>query len=669
MPAMGPQPSLPKRRIYLFSIGLYLLLWLAELLSKVIAVRREYTGDVVKSALIKKIGEALKLFGFDAFVYALTLVLIYALFALLNGHYAHLVAGRLRRRGPAWERNAPGLALLAVNGVFIFAVYALNSTLYPASGLAILGSVREHPGSDAFLKIAALVLLGLFLLGFVIVDLRYARKGAKVVTLGVWIILLLAPLDPGYLARRLFAGKPRAVNAGPNVILIGLDSLNPRHTGHAGYPLKITPNVDAFLAENTVFNNCYTPIARTFPAWYSILTGQYPRTSGVRLNLIKRKYIRSTGPGLARILKSQGYTTLHFTDEVRFSNITQDEGFDRLRHPPMGVKDFLFGSLHDFSLTNVFFNNRLGYALFPFSDVNRAVAQTYDGRYFLNDIVASIGGLRSEPRFLLAVHLCLAHWPYIHASPRALGRVAGADPLMELYDSAVAKADDQFGRIIAALKANGLYDNSLVVVFSDHGESAEGHGSDLRDLAQNRVLLAWKPPGPPVHRETDILSRTIDIAPTVLDLLGRDPGAYPFDGQSLKPWIGKGAEAGAKAPDSVFLETEFSLETPGGIGQSLQAYIDEGSRFYEFDRSGLVTVRDDLHDLLVRRRNRAVLTPDWMLAYDVLVRNGRESSRISLFDIRRDPGCRTDVAAGHPDELRDLLARLRSHYGDELADR
>jgi arylsulfatase A-like enzyme len=669
MPAMGPRASPSEKRIYLPSIGLYLVLWLAELLSKIIAVRREYAGDVVKSSILTKAGEALKLVGFDVVLYALTLILIYVLFALLNGHYARLAAGRLRRLGPAWERNAPGLAFLAVNGVFLVSVYLLNSTLYPASGLAILGSLREHPGATAILKIVAAALLGLFLLVFVVLDLRYARKGVKVLTLGVWLILLLAPLDPGYLARRLVAGKPRDANAGPNVILIGLDSLNPRHTGHAGYPLKITPNVDRFLAENTVFNDCYTSIARTFPAWYSILTGQYPRTSGVRFNLIKRKSIRSAGQGLAHILKGQGYATLHFTDEVRFSNITKDEGFDRLRHPPMGVKDFLFGSVHDFSLTNVFFNNRLGYALFPFSDVNRAVAQTYDGRYFLNDIVSEIGELRSEPRFLLAIHLCMAHWPFIHASPRTLGRVAGADPLMELYDSAVAKADDQFGRILTALKANGFYDNSLIVVFSDHGESAEGHGSDLRDLAQNRVLLAWKPPGPPVHREVDILSRTIDIAPTVLDLLGQDPKAYPFDGQSLKPWIGTGADAGAKPPDSVFLETEFSLETPGGIGQSLRAYIDEGSRFYEFDGKGLVTVRDDLHDLLIRRRNRAILTPDWMLAYDVIVRDGRESVRTALFDIRRDPACRTDVAAGHPDEFRKLLARLRAYYGDELAGR
>jgi arylsulfatase A-like enzyme len=444
--------------------------------------------------------------------------------------------------------------------------------------------------------------------------------------------------------------------------------LNPRHTGYAGYPLPITPNLDAFLKENVVFTDCYTPIARTFPAWYSILTGQYPRTSGVRLNLIKRKNIRSVGQGLGHILAARGYSTSHFTDEVRFSNITKDEGFRHLRHPPMGVKDFLFGSFHDFSLTNVFFNNPLGYRVFPFLDVNRAVAHLYDGRYFLNDVVSTIAKLRREPRFFLAVHLCIAHWPYVHASPRDLGRRPGADPFMPLYDSAVSKVDAQFRRIVEALKANGLYDDSLLVVFSDHGESAEGHGSDLRDLAQNRVLLAWKPPGPPAHREVPVLSRTIDIAPTVLDFLGEDPRRFPFDGLSLKPWITGTGDPAAGGPGSVIMETEFSLDTPGGIGLSLQSLIEQGSKFYEFDRAGMITVRDDFHDILVRRRNRAILTPDWMLAYDVLVRNGRESARISLFDIRRDPECRKDLSAERPDIVGDLLGRLREHYGDELDD-
>jgi arylsulfatase A-like enzyme len=615
-----------------------------------------------------KIGEAVRLFGFDAALYILTLVLIYLMFAGLNGHYASLVAERLSRLGPAWERHAPGLAILAVNGVFLIAVYGMNSSLYPASDLSIMGGFQEYSRFGAFLKIASKALLGLFLLGFFILNLRCVRKGARAVSFALCFGLLIAPLDPAYLVGRLWPRRAASANAGPNVILIGLDSLNPRHTGYAGYPLPITPNLDAFLKENVFFPDCYTPIARTFPAWYSILTGQYPRTSGVRLNLIKRKNIKSASQGLAHLLKSRGYLTSHFTDEVRFSNVTRGEGFDRLRHPPMGVKDFLFGSFHDFSLTNVFFNNPLGYVLFPFLDVNRAVAHLYDGRYFINDIVSSIADLRRDRRFLLAVHLCMAHWPYDHASPRDFGRKPGADRRMWLYDSAVSKVDAQFRRILEALKANGLYDDSIIVVFSDHGESAEGHGSDLRDLAQNRVLLAWKPPGPPVHREIAALSRTIDIAPTVLDFLGEDPRRFPFDGLSLKPWITGTAGLSDQGPGSVIMETEFSLDTPGGIGLSLQSLVEQGSKFYEFDRAGLITVRDDFHDVLVRRRNRAVLTPDWMLAYDVLVRNGLESARVSLFDVRRDPECKEDLSAERPDIVGDLLGRLRDHYGDELDD-
>ena len=666
---MDPRPANARKRIYLLSAALYLVLWLAELASKLFAIRLEYASDVVQSSLMAKIGEAVRLCGLDAALYVLTLVLIYLLFAGLNGHYAALLAERLVRLRPWLARYAPGLALLVVHGTFLVAVYMMNTALYPASDLAIgAGGGLESPGRGPVLKTAATILLGLFLLGFFILSARYARRGARTVSFVLWIGLLIAPLDPAYLVGRLWPRKAASANAGPNIILIGLDSLNPRHTGYAGYPLPITPNLDAFLKENVVFTDCYTPIARTFPAWYSILTGQYPRTSGVRLNLIKRKNIKSAGQGLGHTLTGMGYSTSHFTDEVRFSNITKDEGFGHLRHPPMGVKDFLFGSFHDFSLTNVFFNNPLGYRIFPFLDVNRAVAHLYDGRYFLNDVVSSIAKLRRERRFFLAVHLCIAHWPYVHASPRDLGRRPGADPLMPLYDSAVSKVDGQFRRIIEALRANGLYDDSLLVVFSDHGESAEGHGSDLRDLAQNRVLLAWKPPGPPVHREVPVLSRTIDIAPTVLDFLGEDPRRFPFDGLSLKPWITGTEDPAAEGPGSVIMETEFSLDTPGGIGLSLQSLIEQGSKFYEFDRAGLITVRDDFHDILVRRRNRAILTPDWMLAYDILVRSGRESARISLFDVRRDPECRKDMSAERPDVVGDLLGRLRDHYGDELDD-
>jgi len=429
--------------------------------------------------------------------------------------------------------------------------------------------------------------------------------------------------------------------------------------------------LDSFLRENIVFGNCYTSIARTFPSWYSILTGQYPVTNGVRLNLQKRKHIRSATDCLGYALKEKGFTTVHFTDEVRFSNITPEEGFDILRHPLTGVKDFVFGSFHDFSLTNVFFNNPLGGLIFPFLRFNRAVYHLYDGRYFINELVTTLDRLKAGGPFFMAAHLCIGHWPYFHASPREFEYRTGAEPRMALYDSAISILDKQLGRILDHLKAAGLYDNSIIVILSDHGESADGHGSDLRDSEQNRTLLAWKPAGETAHREIGNLVRTIDIAPTVLDLLGLGTEGRTFDGSSLAPWL-RGREGAPTGPEpandrSVVMETEFSLDTPGGVGLALQSMIEQGINFYEYDRTGLVTVRDEYYDVLIRRRNRALMTPEWKLVRDVIVRGNGESVRTSLFDLRSDPLCERDVKTEQPAVFQELWERLAHYYGSELA--
>ncbi len=670
MSAMITKDKISHRRLLLFTVSLYLVLWLAELASKTYAVLQDFSGDNVTSSFTENISLGARVIGPAIILYILKLMLIYALFASLNAYYTILATNWIVRRYPSKTQLAPAIAFLAVNGTFLGAVYGLNAALYPASELAsVAGSLTFGAGVEV-LRIVATSFLVLYLGGFFVLNSYYARKPAMAASLIIWAGLLLAPLDPAFVLRKTFSRETPTTNKGPNVIIIGLDSLNPMHTGYFGYPLHITPHLDSFLDESIVFRNCYTPIARTFPAWYSILTGQYPKTSGVRLNLTKRKYIKSANQTLGNILKKKGYTTAHFTDEVRFSNISSQDGFDALRHPVMGIKDFVFGSFHDFSLTNVFFNNPLGFCLFPFLDGNRAVAHLYDGRYFINDLISSIDRLSRRERLFLVAHLCIAHWPYIHASPREFPHQPGADPVMQLYDSAVSRVDEELGRILSALKAKGLFENSTILVLSDHGESAEGHGSDLRDPGQNRTLLAWKPAGSLHHREVDGLVRTIDIAPTILDVLGDGlPNGYASDGMSLRPWLDAVERVDTLSPDSVIMETEFSLDTPGGIGLALQSLIEQGVRFYEFDREGYITVRDEFHDVLIRRRNRAILTPDWKLVRDVIIRGNAEDVRTALYDVRTDPLCKKDVSSGMPEVFKDLWDRLSRYYGSEVAPR
>jgi phosphoglycerol transferase MdoB-like AlkP superfamily enzyme len=664
---MKQRTELSDRRLLFYSFLLYFLLWLAELALRVLAVMGRFSSGKVTSSLIVKVKEGLVLLWVDLGVYILALWTIYAFFAFLNWRYALLAASWFRAKKPGSVAAPKPAAFLIIQGVFITVVYGLNASLYPSSSLAPMPETSRALKLLNDAKPIFLFALGLYFLGFLLLSLRRKQSAVGYTALFLAILLAFAPLDPVYQIRQLLPKKGKGGNGGPNVIMIGLDSLNPRHTGYFGYPLPTTPRLDAFLKETIIFNQCYTPLARTFPAWYSILTGQYPKTSGVRFNLIKRKNIKSEAVTLPNVLRRQGYYTAYATDEVRFSNILGADGFDELAHAPMGIKDFVFGSFHDFSLTNVFFNNPLGFAVFPFLKHNRAVAHLYDGRYFINHIVSSLDRLSSHERFFFAVHLCIAHWPFDHASPRPLLARAGTDPSMEPYDSALTKLDGQFGRLMAAIKELGLYENSIIVVLSDHGESAEGHGTDLRNTEQNRVLLAWKPIGRFQPHVVESLVSTIDIAPTVLDSLGIQGERVARDGLSLKPFLSGGAEPEAFKNRHVFIETEFSFDTPEGVGTEIQKMIEEGVNFYEFDNQGIVTIRDDFHDLLIQRRHRAVMSLHWKLVLEMNLKGSRFAPEIRLIDMKTDPRGANNIVALRADIYKEYMKYLDKQYGTEIA--
>lgn len=664
---MIQKADISDRRLLRYSFLIYIILWLAELAAKAFSVLGRFSSGKVTSSLVGKMKDGLILLRVELAIYIIILIAIYAFFAFINWRYSILASAWLQRYRPNSLVASKGAAFLVVQGTFLIILYGLNACLYPSSSLVL---IPETSRNLLFLNNATpffIVALAVYFIGFIFLNLRRRQSLAGYVALACLIFIAGASCDPAYQIHQKFSQKRLSGNRGPNVIIIGLDSLNPQHTGFFGYPLATTPRLDAFLKENIVFEQCYTPIARTFPAWYSILTGQYPKTSGVRFNLIKRKYIKSEAFTLGNILRRRGYYAAHFTDEVRFSNVMPEDGFDELTHPPMGIRDFVFGSFHDFSLTNVLFNSPLGFIFFPVLKHNRAVAHLYDGRYFVNNIVTSLDRLSGHDQFFMALHLCIAHWPYDHASPRPLPFDPRVDPQMELYDSALSRLDALFGRIIEAIKKRGLYDNSIIIVLSDHGESSEGHGNDLRDTAQNRVLLAWKPIGPIMPRRVKSLVRTIDIAPTVLESLQIKDDRDSCDGQSLNAYFAGHETVTANDEKYVFVETEFSLETPQGIVTDIQKIVEEGVQFYEFDNRGLITMRDKFHDLLITRRHRAVMSQDWKLVLEMNAKGSRFLPEKRLIDMRLDPQGRNNAIVDRPDIADRFMMLLKKQYGDEIA--
>jgi len=399
--------DLSDKKILLYSILLYFFLFFIEVYTVFFNYISDYSKRKLSVTFFTKIKESLNLIKFNIVLYVILLISIYFLAAALNYHYVKLFYKALIKKRQGYRIPLKALLFLGINSLFIFILYFFNSTLYPSSTVTRFMSTLLNNNHYSINYMILLIFLGLYFLMFIYLCFCFGTKKVKIVAPLLICLLLLSNLDPCYNAKNLWTDlfAERKINIGPNVIFIGIDSLNPDHTKYFGYPYNTTPSLDEFMKENIVFSNCYTPLARTFPSWYSILTGKYPKKTGVRYNLIKRDYISPDAVTISQYLKkNKNFFTAYFTDETRFCNITSEDGFDYLKHPIMGVKDFIFGNFHDFSLTNIFFNNPLGYKIFKFTDINRAVYHLYNPRFFRNDLCEFMDKLKQKRRFLLMVH-------------------------------------------------------------------------------------------------------------------------------------------------------------------------------------------------------------------------------------------------------------------------
>jgi hypothetical protein len=403
-------------------------------------------------------------------------------------------------------------------------------------------------------------------------------------------------------------GRQAAPATAPNVILLGIDSLRPDFINASD-----APHMQEFMDGAIRMSDAMTPLARTFPSWMSILSGRHPHTTGAYMNLLPRDHIHE-GTTLPALLRQHGYRTYYSMDETRFANIDASYGFDVNITSTMGGSDFVLSWFADTPLSNVVVNSPLGALLFPHVHANRAAHVTYNPDAFVRRVAGAIDSGR--PVFLVS-HLTLPHWPYIWSDSPATEPNEGNIP--DLYTRAVHRADQQFGDLLAALGKRGLLDNAIVIALSDHGEalgkpedlledmypatSGEmpksekwGHGTSVFSPAQYRVVLGARAfgsaralmAGPSVRTEPVSL---VDIAPTVLDLLGiESPGG--FDGMSLAGLLRSNAPAGEFVDRIRFTETEYN---PRGMTSAhlTASALAEAVKIYRLDaRTDRLLVRE-----------------------------------------------------------------------------
>ncbi len=296
-----------------------------------------------------------------------------------------------------------------------------------------------------------------------------------------------------------------------NVILISLDTLRADHVHCYGYERDTTPNIDRYAKKGILFEETVASSSWTLPSHMSMFTGLYPTEVGAESEFkderdIQRSTLVPEVFTIGEYLKSAGYTT-HAEVGGGFVSAfyNEDQGFE------------------------TFNENRLG----PWE------------RDIALEIPKAVEWIRKnrENKFFLLFHTFEIHHIYLRRYFKAENPDDLKEQIIANYDSGIRYADKYLAYLFKALEEEGIADKTLVVVTSDHGENFEFinpeekileglHGRTLKDVELMVPLIMWGPDefnrGVRIKRQV----RSIDIVPTILDILSIEPVA-PLRGQSL----------------------------------------------------------------------------------------------------------------------------------------
>ena len=372
-------------------------------------------------------------------------------------------------------------------------------------------------------------------------------KHKRTITAIVILLLAIAAISWWVLGR----------GARPNILLITLDTTRADFLGCYGHASVRTPALDAFAAEGVRFTRAYCNVPLTLPSHATIMTGLYPPEHGSRVNGINA--ISKAVPTLAETLAARGYDTSAFVAAV--------------------VLDEQFGLARGFNVYD-------GYDVHGEIDPRDEMALI---RYRRGDKVAdaALAWLKGRERkpFFCWIHFFDPHRPYYLDEP--------LDPPhpIRAYEREIAFMDRQVARLLDVLGDQGLLKTTVVVAMGDHGEALGEHGEDehgllLYDEVMHVPLIVRLPGARAGGRVSDATVSTVDLVPTLLDLVHAKAPAGASGRSFVPALLGKPY---AEAP--VFFETEFPSSEYGW--SPLQGILHGNMKYIRAPREELYDLSAD----------------------------------------------------------------------------
>jgi arylsulfatase A-like enzyme len=421
----------------------------------------------------------------------------------------------------------------------------------------------------------------------------------------------------------------------PNLILISIDTLRADRLSAYGYHRRTSPNLERFADEAVVFDRFFFSGGGTLPSHMSMMTSLNPLTHGITPE--NRRTLESERITLAEQLSDAGYVTAGFVDAGWVSgtfgfsqgfDLYDDEGGHFEKILPK-VYDWLDTHARDrFFLFIHTYDVHSRWRRLPYECPGDYYDELYSSQYDVD-----FDGCRNG---LCATKLLT----WVNSGIRE-GTLRGTDFftteeidfISALYDGCINYVDDRIRRLLKRLKRLAIYDRSLIIVTSDHGEEFLEHGMLLHEQPYEEIAhipLIIKLPGSEYGgRRVSHLAAMVDLMPTVLDVL-EVPVNSQAQGTTLVPTIADDAP----------------------VRDAIHMYSVLRTDRYKYDPG-----RNELYDLAsdpLERTNISAHSGELLHRFDDRVRHltGRDEELHQAFQSRLER--RPEPLHLTPDEIEDL---------------